>query len=128
VIGHSQQEYKITRKARPRMTIRDAARGLEYAINETIEGETMTPRMVVLDYLQRMRPDPQDGGTRRHPPQDLVPGVDHPPLAFDLGSFCGESLHGLTESAEPAIITGFSLFSQRAFTWTFWCVGPVPTQ
>jgi hypothetical protein len=42
--------------------------------------------------------------------------------------FGGERLHGLTESAEPAMITGFSLFSQRAFTWTFWCVGQVRTQ
>lgn len=72
IIGHSSQDFKREKKARPRMTIRDAARGLEYAMTETIPGAVMTPRLVVLDYLQRMRPDAQDGSNRREQMMEAV--------------------------------------------------------
>jgi len=36
------------------------------------------------------------GGLHGDVAEVLVLGVDHPPLAFDLGGFCGESLHGIS--------------------------------
>ncbi len=64
VVGHSQMEYKNQRKARPRMTMRDVARAMEYIIHD-VTAETLSPVLVVLDYLQRIRSDEQDGDTRR---------------------------------------------------------------
>lgn len=64
IVGHSQTEYKNMRKARPRMTMRDVARAMEYIIHD-VTAETLSPILVVLDYLQRIRADEQDGDTRR---------------------------------------------------------------
>jgi replicative DNA helicase len=64
VVGHSQMEYKNQRKARPRMTMRDVARAMEYIIHD-VTAETLSPSLVVLDYLQRIRADEQDGDNRR---------------------------------------------------------------
>lgn len=72
VIGHSQQEYKRQRQARPRMTMRDVAKAMEYIIHESTPDQTLEPRMVILDYLQRMRSDPQDGDTRREQMMESV--------------------------------------------------------
>lgn len=79
VMGHSQMEYQKSRNARPRMTMRDVARGLEYIIHDSTPGVTLAPRMVILDYLQRMRPDQQDGNTLR---EQMMENVN---LAKDLG-------------------------------------------
>ena len=50
----------------------------------------------------------------------LVLGVDHPPLAFDLGSFCGESLHEISGKmvrlgASPPSVKGEKGFFQEMF-------------
>jgi hypothetical protein len=71
VVGHSQMEYKNQRKARPRMTIRDVARALEFIIHDAT-AETLSPVMLVLDYLQRIRADEQDGETRREQMMEAV--------------------------------------------------------
>lgn len=55
VIGHSQMEYQTARRARPRMTMEDVKQAIEYIIHDSTPGVTLTPRMIVLDYLQRMR-------------------------------------------------------------------------
>lgn len=72
VMGHSQMEFQNSRSARPRMTMRDVARGMEYIIHESTPGVTLKPRMVILDYLQRMRSDPQDGKDRREQMMESV--------------------------------------------------------
>jgi replicative DNA helicase len=72
VVGHSQQEYELHRQARPRMTMRDVARAMEYIIHDSTPGITLAPKMVILDYLQRMRHDPQDGDTRREQMMESV--------------------------------------------------------
>ena len=64
VVGHSQVEYKSLRKARPRMTMRDVARAMEFIIHDAT-AEILSPALVVLDYLQRIRADPEDGENRR---------------------------------------------------------------
>lgn len=64
VVGHSQMEYKNMRKARPRMSMRDVARAMEFIIHDAT-AETLSPVLVVLDYLQRIRADEQDGDNRR---------------------------------------------------------------
>ncbi|HOD05103.1 MAG TPA: DnaB-like helicase C-terminal domain-containing protein [Anaerolineaceae bacterium] len=75
IMGHSQQEYQTRREARPMLTMRDVARGLEVIKNDTIEGEKLRPRMIVLDYLQRIRPDEKDGGATRR--EQMMTVVDH---------------------------------------------------
>jgi replicative DNA helicase len=72
IMGHSQMEFKTGRRARPRMTMRDVARGLEWIIHESTPEVILEPSLVILDYLQRMRPDPQDGGTRREQMMEAV--------------------------------------------------------
>lgn len=64
IIGHSQLEQANRRQARPRMTMTDIALALEYICNDAT-GRILKPKMIVLDYLQRIRPDPQDGNTKR---------------------------------------------------------------
>ena len=78
VVGHSQMEYKNSRKARPRMTMRDVARAMEFIIHDAT-AETLTPVLVVLDYLQRIRADEQDGDSRR---EQMMEAVN---LSKDLG-------------------------------------------
>jgi replicative DNA helicase len=72
IIGHSQMEFKAGRRARPRMTMRDVAKGLEYIIHDSTPDIILEPSLVILDYLQRMRSDPQDGGTRREQMMEAV--------------------------------------------------------
>jgi len=75
IMGHSQQEFKTSRQSRPMLTMRDVARGLEVIINDTVEGEKLQPRLIVLDYLQRIRPDEKDGGSTRREQMMMI--VDH---------------------------------------------------
>ncbi len=71
IIGHSQMESQKRRKARPRMSMTDVALALEY-ICEDAADMRLEPALVVLDYLQRIRPDPQDGGDRREQVMEMV--------------------------------------------------------
>jgi len=71
VVGHSLLEYKNRRKARPRMTMTDVALALEY-ICEDATDLRLEPSLVVLDYLQRIRPDSKDGGDRREQVMEMV--------------------------------------------------------
>lgn len=72
IMGHSQMEFKQGRRARPRMTMRDVARGLEYIIHESTPDVVLEPSLVILDYLQRMRSDEQDGDSRREQMMEAV--------------------------------------------------------
>lgn len=71
IVGHSSQESRDRRKARPRMTIRDVAYAIEYILHDATEYQLST-KMIVLDYLQRIRPDPQDGNTKREQQMEAV--------------------------------------------------------
>ena len=64
IIGHSQLEQKDRRRSRPRMTMSDVNQALEYICNDATE-KKIKPKMIVLDYLQRIRPDEKDGATKR---------------------------------------------------------------
>jgi replicative DNA helicase len=71
IMGHSQTESTQLRKARPRMTMRDVALAIEYILHDATPNQ-LKLKMVVLDYLQRMRPDPQDGNTKREQMMEAV--------------------------------------------------------
>jgi replicative DNA helicase len=73
IVGHSQQDNKERRRARPRMTMTDVGLATEMiASGDLTNGVRKTVRMVVLDYLQRIRPDPQDGDTKREQMMEAV--------------------------------------------------------
>jgi replicative DNA helicase len=72
IIGHSQTEFAKVGSARPRMTMTDAFRAMELICSGKITGIKQKPRLVVLDYLQRIRPDSRDGGTRREQQMEAV--------------------------------------------------------
>lgn len=72
IMGHSGIEFKQGRRARPRMTMRDVARGTEWIIHDSTPDIVLEPSIVILDYLQRMRADPQDGSTRREQMMEAV--------------------------------------------------------
>ena len=73
IVGHSQQDNKERRRARPRMTMTDVGLAIEMiASGELTNGIRKNVRMVVLDYLQRIRPDPQDGDTKREQMMEAV--------------------------------------------------------
>ena len=71
IVGHSQTESVEKRKARPRMTLRDVCTAIEYIMHEA-SWDKLKPKMVVLDYLQRIRPDPQDGNNKREQMMEAV--------------------------------------------------------
>ena len=64
IIGHSQQENSERRRARPRMTMTDVNNAIEYIVNDAT-AQKLKIKMVVLDYLQRIRTDQNDGYDRR---------------------------------------------------------------
>ena len=81
IIGHSQQENSDRRRARPRMTMTDVAQALEYICNDATE-QKLKPKMIVLDYLQRIRPDPSDGFTKREQMLEAVNRAKDCAIAF----------------------------------------------
>lgn len=81
IIGHSQQENKDRRRARPRMTMNDVALALEYICNDATE-QKLKPKMIVLDYLQRIRPDLKDGDSKREQMMEAVNRAKDAAIAF----------------------------------------------
>lgn len=71
IIGHSQIERMAQRRARPRMTMSDVARALDFLVNDATDTR-WNVKMIVLDYLQRIRPDPQDGDSKREQMMEAV--------------------------------------------------------
>lgn len=71
IVGHSQLQAAERRRARSRMTMTDIALALEY-ISEDATDRKLKVKMVVLDYLQRVRPDPQEGQSRREQIMEAV--------------------------------------------------------
>lgn len=71
IIGHSNQTAAINGKPRPRLTMRDVLGAVNCVCNEVTD-QKYRPRMIVLDYLQRIRPDASDGGTKREQMMEAV--------------------------------------------------------
>lgn len=81
IVGHSQLEQKDRRRSRPRMTMTDIGRALEYICNDATE-KKIKPKMIVLDYLQRIRPDEKDGATKREQMMEAVNRAKDAAIAF----------------------------------------------
>lgn len=81
IVGHSQQDDADRRRARPRMTMSDVANALEYICNDAA-AQKLKIKMVCLDYLQRIRPDPQDGESKREQMMEAVNRAKDCGLAF----------------------------------------------
>lgn len=81
IIGHSQQENEERRRSRPRMTMSDVALALEFICNDATD-KKLKPKLIVLDYLQRIRPDPQDGSTKREQMLEAVNRAKDAAIAF----------------------------------------------
>lgn len=71
LIGHSNQISAQESKARPRMTMNDVIKAMDFIRNEATDSKYKI-RLVVLDYLQRIRPDRSDGESRREQMQEAV--------------------------------------------------------
>lgn len=100
IVGHSIMESIRDRKARPRMTMSDVAVALDMIINQAM-GSRREPRMIVMDYLQRIRSDPEDGDTMRERIIAIVNRVKDCAIAFGcpvyLGVQAGRSVAQRTE-------------------------------
>jgi len=81
IVGHSQLENTERRRARPRMTMNDVALALEYICNDATERK-LKPKMIVLDYLQRIRPDTKDGDSKREQMMEAVNRAKDAAIAF----------------------------------------------
>jgi len=81
IIGHSQLEQKERRRSRPRMTMTDVGFALEYICNDATE-KKIKPKMIVLDYLQRIRPDKNDGDSKREQMMEAVNRAKDAAIAF----------------------------------------------
>lgn len=71
IIGHSNVESVKERKARPRLTMNDVAKAIEY-IREEATDHKYKVKLIALDYLQRIRPDAADGNTKREQMMEAV--------------------------------------------------------
>lgn len=81
IVGHSQLESKEQRRARPRMTMSDAGMAIQYIVNEAT-AQQLQPRMIVLDYLQRIRPDVEDGSDKRQQMMEAVNRAKDAAISF----------------------------------------------
>ncbi len=88
ILGHSQLRAAERRRARPRMTMTDIALALEY-ICEDATDRKLKLKMVVLDYLQRVRPDPQDGESRREQIMEAVNRAKDCAISFSCSVVMG---------------------------------------
>ncbi len=71
LVGHSNSVSSSTGKARPRMTMTDVLQAVNF-ICDGVTDQKFKPRLIVLDYLQRIRPDNSDGNTKREQMMEAV--------------------------------------------------------
>jgi replicative DNA helicase len=71
LVGHSNSISSVAGKARPRMTMTDVLEAVNF-INDGVTDHKYKPRLIVLDYLQRIRPDASDGSTKREQMMEAV--------------------------------------------------------
>jgi replicative DNA helicase len=71
IIGHSNKQSAMVGKSRPRMTMTDVLAAANF-ICDGVTDDKVRPKLIVLDYLQRIRPDPSDGNTKREQMMEAV--------------------------------------------------------
>lgn len=71
IIGHSSKRSETGQKARPRITMTDVLKACEL-ISHGATDQDYKVRMILLDYLQRIRPDRQDGDSKREQIMEAV--------------------------------------------------------
>lgn len=71
IVGHSNQKSNLIGKSRPRMTMTDVLDAINFVADGVVDTKQRV-RMVVLDYLQRIRPDRTDGDTKREQMMEAV--------------------------------------------------------
>lgn len=81
IIGHSNRQSADEKRTRPRMTMTDVMSAVEY-IRETATDNKFHVKLIVLDYLQRIRPDASDGGTKREQMMEAVNKAKDMAIAF----------------------------------------------
>lgn len=81
IVGHSEIESREKRHARPRMTMTDVGKAIQYIVNEATDTQWRV-RMIVLDYLQRIRPDQQDGISKREQMMEAVNRAKDAAISF----------------------------------------------
>ena len=81
IVGHSEIESREKRRARPRMTMTDVGKAIQYIVNEATDVQWRV-RMIVLDYLQRIRPDQSDGETKREQMMEAVNRAKDAAISF----------------------------------------------
>ena len=64
IVGHSSIQSQQTKKIRPRLTMSNVTQACEFIMTKATDSEFKV-KMLVLDYLQRIRPDASDGDNRR---------------------------------------------------------------
>jgi len=79
LVGHSSQAGK----RRPRLSMTDLGAALEYIVDEM----EVKPRLILLDYLQRIRPD--NGGSQREKMMGIVDRAKDMALAFNVPVILG---------------------------------------
>jgi replicative DNA helicase len=81
IVGHSEIESREQRRARPRMTMTDVGKAIQYIVNEATDTQWRV-RMIVLDYLQRIRPDKTDGDSKREQMMEAVNRAKDAAISF----------------------------------------------
>jgi replicative DNA helicase len=71
IVGHSNAQSSVEGKPRPRMTMNDVLSAVKF-IADGVNDSKYKIKMVVLDYLQRIRPDSTDGSTKREQMMEAV--------------------------------------------------------
>src|SRR4030066_1219002 len=71
IVGHANTRSYAAGKARPRMTMTNVLGAIEF-ITDGFTNEKYRPRLIVLDYLQRIRPDAKDGNNKREQMMEAV--------------------------------------------------------
>lgn len=81
IVGHANTRSYAAGKARPRMTMTDVLEAIEF-ITDGFTNEKYKPRIVVLDYLQRIRPEKTNVSIREQMMEAVNRAKD---LAIQLG-------------------------------------------
>lgn len=71
IVGHSNQRSELAKKSRPRMTMTDVTKAIDFIQYEATDNKYKA-KLIVLDYLQRIRPDASDGNTKREQMMEAV--------------------------------------------------------
>ena len=102
MVGHSNQLSEKFNTSRPRMTMTDVSMAIDYIRHKATDNQ-YRPKLVVLDYLQRMRPDHSDGDSKR---EQMMEAVNK---AKDLGIAMGCPVLLLVQAKREVMDRSFKL-------------------